>query len=90
MTGPRPCSPILQRFASLLLLFVTIPPMIFAQTAPATSVANYPGAGVIQAGDAWESFLPQGTTPSYSDAGTYTTLGYRNFIRVGNFDRGLA
>ena len=29
---------------------------------PANSVVNYPGAGVIQAGDVSESFLPQGTT----------------------------
>jgi hypothetical protein len=61
---------------------------LFAQTAPATSTVNYPGGGVIQAGDTWESFLPMSFTPSYSDAGTYTTLGYRNFIRLGNFDRG--
>ncbi len=74
-------------FAILALLLVVVPASLFAQSAPATSVANYPGAGVIQAGDAWESFLPQSFTPSYSDAGTYTTLGYRNFIRLGNFDR---
>ncbi len=74
-------------FAILILLLVVVPASLFAQSAPATSTVNYPGGGVIQAGDAWESFLPEGTTPSYSDAGTYTTLGYRNFIRLGNFDR---
>ena len=79
--------------AVLALLLAVVPLTMFAQTSPATSVANYPGAGVIQAGDAWESFLPQGypvgtTALSYSDAGTYTTLGARNFIRLGNFERG--
>lgn len=73
--------------AILALLFAVAPVSLFAQTAPATSTVNYPGGGVIQAGDTWESFLPMSFTPSYSDAGTYTTLGYRNFLRLGNFDR---
>jgi hypothetical protein len=54
---------------------------------PANSVVNYPGAGVIQAGDVWESFLPQGTTPYYGEAVTAATLGVRTFFRMGNFDR---
>ncbi len=74
-------------FAILTLLLVVVPASLFAQTAPATSTVNYPGGGVIQAGDAWESFLPMSFTPSYSDAGTYLTQGYKNFIRLGNFDR---
>ncbi|MGA3245976.1 MAG: hypothetical protein ABSE41_15270 [Bacteroidota bacterium] len=73
--------------AILALLFAVVPASLFAQTAPATSTVNYPGGGVIQAGDCWESFLPMSFTPSYSDVGTYTTLGFRNFIRMGNFDR---
>ena len=73
--------------AILALLLVVVPASLFAQTAPATSAVNFPGGGVIQAGDLWESFLPQGTTASYSEAGTFGTLGYRNFIRLGNFDR---
>lgn len=74
--------------AILVLLLVVVPVSLFAQTAPATSTVNYPGGGVIQAGDCWESFLPMGFTPSYSDASTYLTQGYKNFIRLGNFDRG--
>jgi hypothetical protein len=74
-------------FAILALLLVVVPATLFAQTAPATSTVNYPGGGVIQAGDTWESFLPMSFTPSYSDAGTYTTQGYKNFLRLGNFDR---
>jgi hypothetical protein len=75
-------------FAILALLLVVVPASLFAQTAPATSTVNYPGGGVIQAGDTWESFLPMSFgTGSYSDAGTYATLGFRNFIRLGNFDR---
>ncbi|MCX6132534.1 MAG: hypothetical protein NTU47_01860 [Ignavibacteriales bacterium] len=74
-------------FAILALLLVVVPATLFAQTAPATSTVNYPGGGVIQAGDTWESFLPMSFTPSYSDAGTYLTQGYKNFIRLGNFDR---
>lgn len=73
--------------AILALLFAVVPVSLFAQTAPATSTVNYPGGGVIQAGDTWESFLPMSFTPSYSDAGTYLTQGYKNFIRLGNFDR---
>ena len=72
--------------AILILLFAVVPASLLAQTAPATSVANYPGAGVLQAGDNWESFLPQ-TVPSYSETGTFGTLGIRNFLRFGNYDR---
>ncbi len=82
--------------ACSLLALVIVPTSLLAQTAPATSVFNYPGAGVIQAGDVWESFLPQGTgittTPvsgvGYGEAGTAATLGIRRFIQMGNFDRG--
>ena len=74
-------------FATLALLLVVVPVSLFAQTAPATSTVNYPGGGAIIAGDTWESFLPMSFTPSYSDAGTYLTQGFKNFIRLGNFDR---
>jgi len=55
---------------------------------PANSVVNYPGAGVIQAGDVWDSFLPQGYGPNYSEVSTAATLGVRRFLQMGNFDRG--
>ena len=74
-------------FAILALLLVVVPASLFAQSALATSTVNYPGGGVICAGDAWESFLPIGTTPSYSDVGAFATLGAKDFIRLGNFDR---
>jgi len=54
---------------------------------PANSVVNYPGAGVIQAGDVSESFLPQGTTPNYNEVSTAATLGVRRLLSMGNFDR---
>ena len=76
---------VLFALTTVLLLFI-VPLCTYSQSAPATSVAGYPGAGVIQAGDLWESFLPEGTTASYSDIAV-STLGYRNFIRLGNFDR---
>ena len=56
--------------------------------ATSQTTVGYAGGGVIQAGDVWESFLPQGFVPSYSDAGIYTTQGWRTFLRMGNFDRG--
>jgi len=82
--------------ACVLLALVIVPTSVLAQTAPATSVVNYPGAGVIQAGDVWESFLPQGTGTTnpavsgvnYSEAIPASTLGVRRFIQMGNFDRG--
>jgi hypothetical protein len=43
---------------------------------PANSVVNYPGAGVIQAGDVSESFLPQGTTPYYGEAVTASVYAH--------------
>jgi hypothetical protein len=76
-----------REIACALIALSTIPLSLFAQTAPATSVFNYPGAGVIQAGDVSESFLPQGFTPNYSDVNTAATLGVRTFIRIGNLDR---
>src|SRR5512140_3174713 len=72
--------------ACAALIFFPLP--LGAQNAPASSVYNYPGAGVISAGDVWESFLPQGYGPSYSEVGTASTLGVRRFIQMGNFDRG--
>jgi hypothetical protein len=66
-------------FCALVLL----PLMATSQT-----TVGYAGGGVIQAGDVWESFLPQGFVPNYSDAGIYTTQGWRTFLRMGNFDRG--
>ena len=66
-------------FCALVLL----PLMATGQT-----TVGYAGGGVIQAGDVWESFLPQGFVPTYSDAGIYTTQGWRTFLRMGNFDRG--
>jgi hypothetical protein len=74
--------------ACTLLALVIIPTSLMAQSAPATSVFNYPGGGVICAGDVWESFLPEGTTPYYGEATTFATLGTRTFVRMGNFDRG--
>jgi hypothetical protein len=52
------------------------------------TTVGYAGGGVIQAGDVWESFLPQGFVPCYSDAGIFATQGWRTFLRMGNFDRG--
>ncbi len=74
----------------LLMTFVVCALVLlpFMATSQTASVFNYPGGGVLQAGDVWESFLPQGETPSYSDAGTAATLGTRTFLRMGNFDRG--
>jgi hypothetical protein len=63
-------------------VFALIPLMASGQT-----TVGYAGGGVIQAGDVWESFLPQGFVPSYSDAGTFATLGTRYLARLGNFDR---
>jgi len=74
--------------ACAILGLVIIPTSVLAQTAPATSAFNYPGAGVIQAGDVWESFLPQCFGPNYGEVGTAATLGVRRFIHMGNFDRG--
>jgi hypothetical protein len=74
--------------ACALLALVIVPTSVPAQTAPATSCFGYPGAGVISAGDVWESFLPQGYGPNYGEATTYATLGTRRFIHMGNFDRG--
>ena len=73
--------------ACALVALVVVPTSLMAQTAPATSVFNYPGAGVICAGDVWESFLPQGTTPNYGEVGS-PALGVRRFVQMGNFDRG--
>jgi hypothetical protein len=74
--------------ACALVALVVVPTSLVAQTAPATSVFNYPGAGVICAGDVWESFLPQGTTPNYGEVASAGSLGVRRFVQMGNFDRG--
>jgi len=81
--------------ACALLALVIVPMSLLAQTAPATSAFNYAGAGVIQAGDIWDSFLPQGmgiTGPTvsgvnYEEAATAAALGVRRFLQMGNFDR---
>ena len=71
-----------------ITLFVLFAACILFQASTGTAqVVGYPGGGVLQAGDVWESFLPQGFAPNYTDAGTATTLGWRTFLRMGNFDR---
>jgi len=72
---------------NLALLLVSLPICLYGQTAPAASVVGFPGAGALQAGDLWESLLPQAFGPFYSEAGTAGTSGSRQFIRFGNFDR---
>ena len=72
--------------ACALLALVIVPMSVLAQTAPATSCFNYPGAGAIIAGDLWDSFLPQGYGPNYSEA-TTAAFGIRSLIQPGNFDR---
>ncbi|MBF8248082.1 MAG: hypothetical protein HW374_882 [Bacteroidetes bacterium] len=72
---------------NLALLLVSLPTRSYAQTASAASVVGFPGAGALQAGDLWESLLPEAFGPFYSEAGTAGTLGSRQFIRFGNFDR---
>lgn len=62
------------------------PDVSVAQLAPADKVIGFPGAGVLQAGDLWESFLPAAFGPYYGEAGT-PTFGRRQFMRFGNFDR---
>ncbi len=74
--------------ACVLLALVVFPTSLLAQTAPATSVNNFPGAGAIIAGDLWECFLPQGAgTPYYGEVSTLATRGIRVFSRMGNYDR---
>jgi hypothetical protein len=73
---------------TLLLTIAVCALALMPLVAPGQTTVGYAGGGVIQAGDVWESFLPQGFVPSYSDATTYTTLGWRTFLRMGNFDRG--
>jgi hypothetical protein len=74
--------------ACALVALVVVPESLMAQQAiTPTTVFNYGGGGVICAGDVWESFLPEGTTPTSSEAGTASTLGVRSFFRMGNFDR---
>ncbi len=42
------------------------------------------GAGMMVAGELWDSFLPQSVAPYYGEAATTLT---GEFIRIGNFDR---
>jgi hypothetical protein len=75
-------------FLGLILLLALLPASLRAQTAKATSVFNFPGAGVIQAGDIWESMLPENSDVGYYGEPLNTgTLGRRMFVRMGNFDR---
>ena len=74
-----------QLMAIVACALLLLPAMASGQT---STIVNYPGGGVIQAGDVWEGFHPQGATPTYSDAGTFATLGNRTFLRMGNPDRG--
>ncbi len=77
------------KFQRALLTMIAVCVLVLLPLiAAGQSTVNYAGGGVIQAGDVWESFLPQGFVPSYSDAGIYTTQGWRTFLRMGNFDRG--
>jgi len=72
----------------LLLLLTALPASVFAQSAKADKVFNYGGAGVVQAGDLWESFLPENSDAGYYGEPTNTgVLGRRQFIRLGNNDR---
>ena len=73
--------------ACALAALVIVPASLMAQTITPTTVFNYGGGGVICAGDVWESFLPEGTTPYYGEASTAASLGVRTFVRMGNFDR---
>ncbi|HLP15356.1 MAG TPA: hypothetical protein VK470_03795 [Bacteroidota bacterium] len=75
-------------FLGLILLLALLPASLRAQTAKATSVFGYPGAGVISAGDIWESMHPQNSdVPFSSEASTAATLGQRVMVRMGNFER---
>lgn len=73
--------------AAILVLTAMVWSPSFAQTTPANNVIGFPGAGVIQTGDLWESLLPSGFGPFYGEAGDAPTRGNRQFIRFGNFDR---
>jgi len=74
--------------AAILFLTAMVWSQSYAQPGtPATNVIGFNGAGVVQAGDLWESLLPAGFGPYYGEAGTAPTLGNRQFIRFGNFDR---
>ena len=61
--------------------------MILPILATAQTTIGYPGGGAIQAGDLWDSILPQGFVSCNWDAITYPTLGNLIFMRMGNFDR---
>jgi hypothetical protein len=74
--------------AAVIALLILAPSVSYAQPGtPATSSIGYPGAGVLQVGDMWDSFLPQGFGPFHEEGTTYATEGARTFFRFGNFDR---
>jgi hypothetical protein len=74
--------------AAVIALLILAPSVSYAQPGTAAnSVVGFPGAGVIQAGDLSDSFLPEAFGPFYSEGGTFATEGARQFIRFGNFDR---
>jgi len=76
-----------QTLIGAVVVLMICPGLGLAQTQPATSVVGYPGAGVLQVGDLWDSFLPQAFGPYYGEGGTATAEGIRTFCRFGNFDR---
>jgi hypothetical protein len=72
----------------LILLLTALPASVFAQAAKADKVNNFPGAGVLQAGDLWEGFLPENSDVGfYNEPLNTAPLGRRQFIRMGNYDR---
>ncbi len=64
----------------LILLMTALPVSVFAQTAKSDKVPSYPGAGVLQAGDIWESFRPLNYTVTPATRGVA-------ILSIGNFDR---
>jgi hypothetical protein len=73
--------------AAVIALLILAPSVSYAQPGTAAnSVVGFPGAGVIQAGDLSDSFLPQAFGPFYSEGGT-SRWKVPGTIRFGNFDR---
>ncbi len=74
----------------IMLASVNVP--LFAQwtadpgnsTPSATQLSSWPGAGMMVAGELWDSFLPPNAGPYYSEVGL-PLVG--TFLRIGNFDR---
>src|SRR5512138_486912 len=50
----------------------------------AHDVSPWPGAGIMVAGELWDSFLPPNAGPYYSESGQPLVS---TFLRIGNFDR---